>query len=289
MRKILVTGATGNVGLAIIKAFDFDNSEFELLAGVRNTNQAKEAIANSKVQLVEFDYTQTATFEPALGQCQILFLLRPPQMANVKKYFEPLIESAKKWGIQHIVFLSVQGAQNSSWIPHYKIEKLIEASQIPFTFLRPAYFMQNFTSTLNSELVERRRIYLPAGEAKFTLIDVADVGSFVAKVLTNLGDHKNQSYDLTCNQKLSFGEMAAILTQVLQVKINYESPNLLSFYINQRRQKVALGYILVLILLHFLPRFQQEPIISPAFKEVTKQQPTSFEEFINRNRRELLK
>ncbi len=51
---------------------------------------------------------------------------------------------------------------------------------MPCTFLRPAYFMQNFTTTLPSDLVNHQRIYLPAGQAKFT-IDVEDIGDVTAK------------------------------------------------------------------------------------------------------------
>jgi len=80
-------------------------------------------------------------------------LLRPPQISDVKKYFAPLVETAKKSSIKHIVFLSVQGVDNSKIIPHHKIEKSIVDSKIIYTFLRPAYFMQNFTTTLRNDLV----------------------------------------------------------------------------------------------------------------------------------------
>ena len=42
--------------------------------------------------------------------------------------------------------------------------------------------MQNFTTTLRRELVERKRIFLPAGKARFTLIDVRDIGAVAAQV-----------------------------------------------------------------------------------------------------------
>ena len=80
-------------------------------------------------------------------------MLRPPQISDVKKYFAPLVETAKKSSIKHIVFLSVQGVDNSKIIPHHKIEKSIVDSKIIYTFLRPAYFMQNFTTTLRNDLV----------------------------------------------------------------------------------------------------------------------------------------
>ncbi|MDP5140566.1 MAG: NmrA family NAD(P)-binding protein, partial [Spirosomaceae bacterium] len=92
-----------------------------------------------------------------------------------------------------------QGAEDNSVIPHHKIERLIIDSGISYTFLRPAYFMQNFTTTLRKELVENNRIFLPAGEAKFTLVDVQDVGKVAAETLLSSDKHVNIGYDLTSN------------------------------------------------------------------------------------------
>lgn len=183
MKKILITGATGNVGAETIKYLDVLRPSFDVIAGVRDISENIRTLHVSK--LVEFDFTNTNTFKPAFMDIDILFLLRPPQISDVNKYFKPLIDIAISSGIKHIVFLSVQGVQKSRIIPHYKIEKLIVESNIPYTFLRPAYFMQNFTGSLNKDLINKKLIYLPAGNTKFTLVDAADIGAVAAKVLLN--------------------------------------------------------------------------------------------------------
>ena len=101
-----------------------------------------------------------------------MFLLRPPQLTDD---FGDFIARAGRGGWRHIVFLSVQGAENNRFIPHHKTEQLLICSGLAYTLLRPAYFMQNFTTTLRADLVERHRIFLPAGRARFTLIDVDDI------------------------------------------------------------------------------------------------------------------
>ena len=53
---------------------------------------------------------------------------------------------------------------------------------------------ENFTTTLHNDLVNNKRIYLPAGNAKFTLIDVRDIGAVSAIILTNISQHINKSY-----------------------------------------------------------------------------------------------
>jgi uncharacterized protein YbjT (DUF2867 family) len=220
MTKVLVTGATGNVGIEVLYALKKMGNPLDIYAGVRNTEAEMDKLSEFNITPVKFDFMDILTFLPALKGMDVLFLLRPPQISDVKKYFAPLIETALQTGTKHIVFLSVQGVEKSEVIPHHKIEKLIVDSKIPYTFLRPAYFMQNFTTTLRNDLVHKKRIYLPAGNAKFTLIDVRDIGTVAAQILTNVSQHINQSYELTCNQKLTFSEMASVLSQGLGTDIS---------------------------------------------------------------------
>jgi len=284
MKNILITGATGNVGMEVIKSLNELNHTFEIYAGVFNLEKDKLKLKDYKLNALHFDFTDVATYKPALDNCDIFFLLRPPQLSEVKKYFKPLIDLAVSCGVKHIVFLSVQGVEKSKIIPHHKIEKLIVESKIPYTFIRPAYFMQNFTTTLHTDLVKHYRIFLPAGKAKFTLIDVKDIGEVAAKILTETEKHLNKSYELTNHEKLSFGEMAEKLSKGLKTVIKYESPSLLKFFIVKRKEKMPIVLILVMIMLHYLPRFQKEPEITDWVNKLINAEPKTFDEFVFENK-----
>jgi uncharacterized protein YbjT (DUF2867 family) len=169
------------------------------------------------------------------------------------------------------------------FVSQYKIEKLIVESNIPYTFLRPAYFMQNFTTNLRHDLVKNKKIVLPAGNEKFTLIDVTDVGEAAAKILTETSRHINQCYELTCNENLTFAEMAIKLSEGLNTIIVYESPNLLQFYIAKRKENLTVTFILVMIMLHYLPRFQKSPHTTDCIECILHKLPKSFEQFIAQN------
>ncbi len=285
MTKVLITGATGNVGIEVIKSLQNRNHHLDLYAGVRNLITDDNKLNNFKIKFAQFDFNDSTTYETALDGCSILFLLRPPQISEVEKYFNPIINTCKVKGVNHIVFLSVQGVEKSKIIPHHKIEKLIVDSKIPYTFLRPAYFMQNFTTTLHNDLVKTKRIYLPAGNAKFTLIDVRDIGSVSASVLTNTSQHINKSYELTCKEKLSFPEMAKILSDILQTDIQYKSPNLVNFYLVKRKEKIPTMLILVMIMLHYFPRFQKGPEITDWVEKIAIKQPITFVQFAKDNKK----
>jgi len=280
MTKVIITGATGNVGTEVIRSLQTMDHQLDIYAGVRNTTEHLTKLSDYKANFTLFDFTDVTTYSTAFEGCAILFLLRPPQISEVEKYFKPIVDTCKENGVRHIVFLSVQGVENSKIIPHHKIEKLIVDSGIPYTFLRPAYFMQNFTTTLHSDLVAKRRIYLPAGNAKFTLIDVRDVGAVAAAVLTNTAQHINRSYELTCREKWTFPEMAKVLGNILGTDIQYVSPDLLSFFLTKRKERTATMFILVIIMLHYLPRFQKVPATTDWVEKITLRQPTSFEQFI---------
>ena len=288
MRRVLITGASGTVGSEVIKAIKALDFPIYIKAGLPEITKKQSLYAEHDLQYVKFDFCNFATFTPALFECDTLFLVRPPQIANVPKYFHPLIDVAKKMGIKHIIFLSVQGVTDSPGIPHHKIEKYIVDSKIPYTFLRPAYFMQNFLTTLKSELMLKKRIFLPAGKTRFTMIDVEDIGRVAAKVLENPDQHLNKCYDLTCDEKLNFKEIAEKFTTLLGTTIKYVSPSLLRFYITQRWNKLPTRYILVLILLHYFPRFQKEPETSQWVQKITLQPPGNFDSFVQRNKSQWL-
>jgi len=285
--KILITGATGNVGLSVLKALTNNNSNLQINAGLRNIETDSAKLKEFNVSFVCFDFENEVTFKPALQNIDVLFLLRPPQLTDVSRFFNPLIKEAIKAKISHIVFLSVQGVENSKIIPHHKIEKLIVASKIPFTFLRPAYFMQNFTTTLRSDLINNQRIYLPAGLAKFTLIDVDDIGLVAAKVLVEPKNHINKSYELTNNETLTFTEMAEKISNGTGKTIKFISPNLLQFFLAKRKENVPSMFILVMIMLHYFPRFQKIAMTTRWVKIITGLEPKSFDNFVLSNKKQL--
>ncbi len=183
----------------------------------------------------------------------------------------------------------MQGVEKNKIIPHHKIEKLIVVSKIPFTFLRPAYFMQNFTTTLSNDILNNLRIYLPAGDAKFTLIEVEDIGNVSAQVLIEPHNHINKSYELTNNEILTFTEIAEKISKGIGKTIKFISPNLFQFYLTKRKENIPTMFILVMIMLHYFPRFQKSPNTTQWVKIITGSEPKSFDEFVVSNKNILRK
>ena len=286
MKRILVTGATGNVGLEVVRALHQLGS-MQVRAGVRDVPRGAELLrAYPGVEPVLFDFANAATQDAALANCDSLFLLRPPAVTDA---FGGLIAKARQAGVGHIVFLSVQGAKHNRFLPHHKTEQLLMASGVPYTLLRPAYFMQNFTTTLRVDLVARHRIFLPAGKARFVLVDVRDVGDVAALVFADdTARHHHQAYALTAQNRLTFQQMADQLTAGLGRPIAYESPGPWRFYRTKRREGMGRGLVLIMLLLHYLPRFVATPPVSDAVPRLTGHPAREFPDFVADNRALLL-
>lgn len=292
MRRILVTGATGNIGREVIHSLSKQNPESEIIAAVRNEERARTQFSDyPKLSFRRFDFENRNTFSPAFKDIDVLFLLRPPYISNVQEYFQPLLEAARENDIKKIVFLSVQGAEKSQVIPHNKIENLIKSFRFSYIFVRPSYYMQNLTTTLLPEIQESRTITLPAGQAKFNWIDVKNIGEACAVLIESFDKYKNRAYEITGTENRNFHKVVALMSEVTGIKVKYRSMDPVSFYFKKRKEKVPSDFALVMTLLHLLPRLQKEPKISNNYKMLTHKEPTLLKDFFERekeifNRRE---
>lgn len=274
MNNWLITGATGNVGIPTLMALHYALEQEGILnactlkAAIRTPADGIKLASLKAVVPVLFDFDDPNTHDIALEGINHVFLLRPPALADAEKSFKPFLNTAQKLGVQHITFLSVQGADINTWVPHYAIEQLIKDCGICYTFLRPAYFMQNWSTTLLHDLVHHQRVYLPAGAARFTLIHIQDLAEVATKVLLTPQKFMYQSMDVTNHELLSFSEMTSILNETCDTTITYISPNPVSFIWYKWRSGMPLMLSWVMVLLHYLPRFSSTPAVSMAAQKL---------------------
>ncbi len=282
MKKVLITGATGNIGKAIIDALFAQDESVEVFAAVRDIEKAKQKFSHhAHLNFRQFDFEDATTFNTALQQIDTVFLLRPPQMSDVTS-FEPLVKAIRANNIKELVFLSVQGAEKSKIIPHNKIEALIRSAGLNYIFLRPSYFMQNLTTTLYSEIKKYRTLTLPAGNAQFNWVDILDIAQVGAVVITEFNTYKNQALVLTGAENLSFSDVIKRVNQKVKIPIRYVKTGPIRFYFKKRREGISAGFAVVQLVLHFLPRFQKAPEISPTIKAILGRNPTSVDAFVTR-------
>lgn len=288
MKRILITGATGNIGREVIKSLYDNHTMDEIVAGVRNIDKAKNEFKDySQLNYVRFDFEDLTTFDNSLDNIDCIFLLRPPHISDIDTYFKPLINKIKNTKTKQVMFLSVQGAETSKVIPHNKIERLITDSGLDFIFLRPSYFMQNLITTLQTDIQDKQRIILPAGKAKFNWIDINNIGEVAAKLITDFDNYKNRAIELTGYENLDFYEVTDLINKTINSALRFDNANPFRFYRIKKKDGLNKGMIIVMILLHFLPRFQSKPKISDFYEQLTGKKPTTLRDFIIREKNKL--
>lgn len=222
--KILVTGATGTVGQELMKCLS--GSEHTIFAGVRNREKA-EQFAWKGVELVHLDYDDEDSIRAALEGVDKLFLLPPGDEPKIKaEVGKRLVNLAAEAEVKHIVKLSSIEAHKDLISPHFAMEQHIEKIGIPFTHLRPNWFMQNFDNFYIGPIKEDHEIGIYTADARATFIDARDIGAVAAKVLMTEGeDHYGKVYELTGSEALTHGDVARILSEATGLDIKYTAKN----------------------------------------------------------------
>ncbi len=284
--KILVTGASGNVGINVV--YELLKMNENVVAAGTNIEKLQK-IFGHKVGFVEFDFNRPETFENALIDVDRIFLMRPPQLGKPEDIY-PFLDIAQKKSIKLISFLSLMGIEKNTIPPHYKIEKYIEKLNIPYAHIRPGFFMQNLSGIHSDEIRKFNKIFVPAGKSKTSFIDTKDIGLAIATVLHNPEKHKNTAYTITGSEALDNYQVANILSDVTGRKIYYDKPGFLKYrkyYINERGFDKE--YVNVTVALYFMTRLGTAKAITKEFYNLTGKYPKTLEEFAKENIKDFIK
>ncbi|GAB4521842.1 MAG: NmrA family NAD(P)-binding protein [Anaerolineae bacterium] len=273
--RILVTGAPGNVGTEVVLGLQEAGVPFRI--GAFDVEAARRAFG-PQAEIVHFDFLKPETYRPTFEGIAHMFLVRPPQLADVPNEIAPAIWAAVGAGVQHIVFLSLQGVENNRIVPHYKIEKLILQTGVSYTFLRCSFFMQNLSTTHRTEIRDENVIALPVGKAKTSFIDTRDIAAVAVRTLTESG-HDHQKYTLTGAEALDYNQVAIKLSSSVGHTVRYTNPSLLRFVRRQLAQGRKLGYTLVMAGLYTITRFGNAKDVTQDVESILGRAPITFDQF----------
>jgi uncharacterized protein YbjT (DUF2867 family) len=270
---ILITGATGNVGAEVLA--QLAGSGHRLFAGLRDPAQA----VPDGVDPVALDLASGTGPDQRFDA---IFLMRPPQLTDPEP-FRRFLESHER--ATRIVLLSVQGAESRSYLPHAKIEAVIREMGFAHTFVRPTYFMENLTTTLAPDLRRDDRVYLPAGGLRLDWVSVRDIATVIAAALT--GRIARDAVTVASGRLLDFDAALTAVNDAAGTRFRYVRASLPGYVAHARRQGTGWPMILVMLLLHFLPRFsRQQPVVGDV-EAVLGRPPETIEDWARRNRVEL--
>ena len=279
--RILVTGATGNVGAEVARLLIEKGREkgFPVRIAVRNVQKAKAKFGeDAHIEYAALDFDKPETYQAAFEGVRGMFLMRPPAVADASK-INAAVDAAKAAGVQRVAFLSLQGVERNPLLPHARTEKYLKSTGLTYTFLRASFFMQNLDTTHREDIAEYGEIFVPAGRGKTSFIDVRDIAAVAVEALTEAG-HENRAYELTGTDALDYFQVADIFTDVLGKRVTYPNPSPWRFWRRMKERGLPTPFILIMIGLYTVCRLGLVSHVSNDVAQVLGRAPTSMKKYV---------
>jgi uncharacterized protein YbjT (DUF2867 family) len=216
---ILVTGASGNVGSQVVRHLQELKVPFR---GVYHSQPKLDVARAAGIDGVVADFLDAAAMDRAMSGVRRVFVVSP-SVPNLPELEKAIVDAARCANVEHVVLLSLFHADSHITFArgHRDVEQHVRASGLPWTFLRPIEFMQNFFAVAQS-IQHTGQFYYPLGDAKVGIIDVADIGAVAAKVLSDgPALHAGKIYPLSGPKALSYSQLAQLLTEALGKPVTY--------------------------------------------------------------------
>lgn len=272
MSRVLVTGATGNVGRALTAHLLV--AGHGVVAAVRDPSGAR---LDARAEPVRFDFGDDATFLAALAGVDRVFLLRPPHLSDAAA-FEPFIGAMKAAGVSRVVFLSLMGVERNPVVPHHGIERRLRASGLRCVYLRPGFFMQNLSTTHLADIRDRGEICVPAGGGATSFIGVRDIAEAAAVLLADEEPRRN-AYTITGPEALRYDQVAEELSRATGRRIVYTRPSGGAFARRMREAGHPEAFITVMRGIYLVARLRMAGGVTGEFEELVGRPPRTFRRF----------
>lgn len=229
MSNILVTGATGGLGHAVIENLLRTVGPQQLAVLVRDPAKAAGLQAQG-VRVLQGDYTDYASLTKAFAGVDKLLLVSGNDVPNRVPQHTNAINAAVAAGVKHLVYTSFQrktedGSSAVAFVAeaHLATEKLLRESGLTYTILKNALYLDVLPLFMGPQVIETDIIYLPAGPGRGAFASRHDLGAAGAAVLTGTG-HENQTYELAATVTHSFADIAQLLSELSGKTIQHVSP-----------------------------------------------------------------
>jgi uncharacterized protein YbjT (DUF2867 family) len=226
-KLILVTGATGQQGGAVARHL-LKRPGFAVRALTRDPFKlASDKLAKAGAKLVRGDLDNTASVRDAVEGVYGVFSVQNFMETGFEgeiRQGKTLADIAKKAGVKHFVYSSVVSADRQTGLPHFEskwaIEQHLRQAGLPYTILRPGFFMQNWYKYMRDQ-IQQGTLPLPLNpQTPLQQISVEDIGEIAATAFENPAHWIGQTLELA-GEDLTMSRVADLLTRCLGWRVNY--------------------------------------------------------------------
>ncbi len=216
---ILIVGATGTNGRMVLDGLA--KAGVRARALVRNPTKAT-GLAQPNVEIVAGDLDDPHSLASALAGVDRAFFVAAVD-PRLPQWFRTFLEAAQQAGTEHILKFSAMCAEVNSPVEllrqHGETDQLLKDSGLKFTILQPNSFYQNMLWSIDA-IKSTGSFYVPMGNARQSLVDVRDIAHVAVAALTTPG-HEGKTYEITGPEAISYHDVAAVLSRVLEKPVNY--------------------------------------------------------------------
>jgi NAD(P)H dehydrogenase (quinone) len=220
---ILVTGAAGKTGKAVVKALAAKGAGVRAL--LRNPEQsgALKALGAAEVSIGSFD--DVRSLARAAAGVRAIYHICPNVSPDEVRYARAVAAAAQAQGVKRFVFHSVLHPQIEA-MPHHwakmRAEEMLFACGLDLTVLQPTAYMQNILGAWRGIVADGVfRVPYPVA-TRLSLVDLDDVAEAAARVLTQ-DRHDGAIYELVGTEPLDQNQVAAALGAALKREVRAEA------------------------------------------------------------------
>ena len=232
MGKILITGATGHLGTAVINQLLKNTNANTIVALVRDENKAK-SLKEKGVEIRLGTFEDTASLDSAMQGIEKVLLISTIDPKRFQQH-KNVVDAAKKAGVKLISYTSVTlkdlntAVTKSLMESHFQTEDYIKASGLTYAFLRNTIYADMVPFYVGEKVFENG-IYLPAGTGKVPFALRREMGEATANLLSQTDPHQSKIYDITNTELYSFEDVAKVLSELSGKTITYTNADLDTF------------------------------------------------------------
>ena len=219
---ILVTGAAGKTGQAVIKALVARRQPVRAL--VRRDEQTQIVKSSGAQEAIVGDMRDATTLAEVTKGARAVYHICPNVNPDEIQIGKTAIAAAREAGVEQFVFHSVMHPQTEAMTHHWnklRVEEALFESGLAYTILQPASYMQNVLGGWKA-IVELGVYTVPyAVEARMSMVDLEDVAQAAAIVLTE-PYHLGATYELAGPEVLTQTQVAEVLSTYLKRMVRAE-------------------------------------------------------------------
>ncbi|MGB3187717.1 MAG: NAD(P)H-binding protein [Ornithinimicrobium sp.] len=279
---LLITGASGTIGARVV--------DIVAAAGATVRVAARRPAAlqdpwERDVTIVPFDFVDESTWGSACKGVKVAFVMRPPAISNIERDMVPALQAMQTAGVEHVVLLSVMGAENMPWVPHAKLEAWLRASTMSWTFVRPSFFMENLSTTHASAIQDLDEIIVPAGKGKTSFVAAEDVAAVAGAALLHPERHRDRCWTPTGAAAYSYTAVAAMMSLAVGRTIIYRRPSIARYAAHARRDLgMPWAMVATTVAIYTVARLGKAGGVTADVEAVTGHRPVRLYDWVSEHR-----